>query len=162
VMVEMASDHLRSRRGDLAKLMLLSGAADEKKVSTRIGGRPLMPPGRDWPRCAQHGEPMLFIAQIRLPDVGDSRLPGRLLLIFQCDVEPGLCESWDPDAGANAALLVPFVGLVVKANAFALLEVDDDRKPVDQHMAADGLQDVFGIDVDIRSGPGRVRHGQLL
>ncbi|MCA9215518.1 MAG: hypothetical protein KDB27_20780 [Planctomycetales bacterium] len=51
---------------------------------------------------------MQFIAQVRLADSDDpevSSLSG-ILLLFACQNQPGMCDDWDADSGANAALLV--------------------------------------------------------
>lgn len=67
-------------------------------TASRLGGRPAAPPGFSWPRCAEHGAPMCFTAQL------EHR--GALVLLFFCQADPGGCASWDPDAGANAAVVV--------------------------------------------------------
>jgi len=57
---------------------------------------------------------MQFLAQIRLADTGVASLTGRdqLLLVFQCQNDPGMCDEWEPDAGGNAAVIVPASDLV--------------------------------------------------
>jgi hypothetical protein len=57
---------------------------------------------------------MQFLAQVRLPDTGIAPLMDRdqLLLVFQCQNNPGMCDEWEPDAGGNAALLVPVANVV--------------------------------------------------
>ncbi len=68
----------------------------ETEPVTRFGGRP---PGPDapWPTCRSCQTPQQFLGQIRLED------PARLLLLFQCEYDPGACETWEADAGANHA-----------------------------------------------------------
>lgn len=51
-------------------IRITARTADEAALavgSSRLGGRPDLPPGADWP--AWKGVPMAFIAQVRLPDV---------------------------------------------------------------------------------------------
>lgn len=51
---------------------------------------------------------MQFLAQISLAETEIDELTGRdqILLIFECQNEPGMCDDWDADGGGNAALLV--------------------------------------------------------
>jgi hypothetical protein len=76
--------------------------------SSRVGGRPTAPEGFRWPRCGQCQGPLQFIAQIDLADADVEGLGERqqLLLLFQCQNRPGLCDEWDPASGGNAAILV--------------------------------------------------------
>jgi len=64
----------------------------------RIGGRPLAPSGTAWPHCKTCTKPLRFIAQQPLDG-------GRMLLLFQCENDPGMCDEWAPDGG-NAAMIV--------------------------------------------------------
>jgi hypothetical protein len=32
--------------------------------------------------------------------------PGRVLFVFQCDLDPGMCSNWEGGAGANACFVV--------------------------------------------------------
>lgn len=66
-------------------------------TASRIGGYPAVAVDFEWPECDHHVEPMQFMAQIEHDE--------RLLSVFICQFEPGTCESWDPDAGSNAALV---------------------------------------------------------
>jgi hypothetical protein len=72
----------------------------------------------------------------------------------------------DPDRERREELEEIDVGaavrLVAQPHTLALLEVDDDGKPVDQHVTADGFEDLFRLDVDISAVPGCARHGWLL
>lgn len=72
-------------------------------IASRFGGLPAVPDGFQWPLCAEHGEPMQFTAQ--LADGDD------LILVFFCQANPGMCDSWDPDSGCNAGIVVPSTGL---------------------------------------------------
>jgi len=89
----------------MAKLMLECNTEPSRAT---IGGVPHAPDGTAWPTCAECNSPMQFLAQLPLHDLGIPNLTNRhqLLLLFQCQANPGLCDEWDPDAGGNAALLV--------------------------------------------------------
>jgi hypothetical protein len=56
---------------------------------------------------------MQFIAHAPLAATGGP-FAGRRerLLVFQCANDPGLCDEWEPEAGGNAALVVPAEELV--------------------------------------------------
>jgi uncharacterized protein YwqG len=95
----------------VARLMIAT-EAEPSSGGTRVGGVPLAPPGFEWPRCAECKGAMQFLAQVFLRDTGVEAFSAReqLLLLFQCQNNPGACEEWDPEAGGNAALLVPAAG----------------------------------------------------
>ena len=72
-----------------------------------LGGVPLgLAPDR-WPHCADCGKSQSLLAQLKHhADRLDLGGEGRVLLVFQCGHDPGMCESWDQNAGANAAFVV--------------------------------------------------------
>lgn len=45
---------------------------------------------------------MQFQFQVPLDELGQA---GKLLLTFQCQNDPGMCDEWDPASGGNAALV---------------------------------------------------------
>ncbi|MGQ4446588.1 hypothetical protein ACN6LK_000515 [Streptomyces griseus] len=77
---------------------------------TSFGGLPAVPDGTAfaWPRCDDVcDEPMQYIGKVVDPNA-PAEAP-RLVLLFLC-ANPdtlGGCETWDAEAGANAAILVP-------------------------------------------------------
>lgn len=98
-------------------LMTYAGPAEDRSAATRTGGVPLVPAGFGWPGCAVCGGPMQFQAQVYLDDLGSPEGTagggGRgVLSIFMCQLDPGMCEDWNPEGGANRALLLPRDGLV--------------------------------------------------
>ncbi|MBI2920997.1 MAG: DUF1963 domain-containing protein [Planctomycetes bacterium] len=97
----------------MSHLLLPVAAPAEGAAVSRVGGRPVAPAGTAWPNCRSCKKPMLFLAQIRLADTGLAGLPDRLLLVFMCQNDPGMCEDWSADSGDNCALLVPPTGLTM-------------------------------------------------
>jgi hypothetical protein len=79
-------------------LLLQAPAPDETLPLTRIGGRPLAPPGFAWPACGECAAPLSFLAQARLRDASPS-FADRLLLFFKCDGT--LCAGGAPGSNAN-------------------------------------------------------------
>lgn len=73
-----------------------------------VGGTPLAPTGTQWPICKTCRGPMQFLAQLPLNNGGlaSDKLRSKVLLVFQCQNDPGMCDEWDANAGGNAALLV--------------------------------------------------------
>ncbi len=63
-----------------------------------LGGRPAVPADFVWPSCVMHRTAMQFLAQVEHEE--------QLLLVFLCVADPGMCDSWDPDAGCNAVVPV--------------------------------------------------------
>jgi hypothetical protein len=48
---------------------------------------------------------MQFLGQVRIPE------EPKLVLLFMCQNEPGLCGEWEPDGGGNRAIVVSTHGL---------------------------------------------------
>jgi hypothetical protein len=48
---------------------------------------------------------MQFLGQLRIPETQ------RLVLLFMCQNEPGMCDEWEADAGGNCAIVMPTVTL---------------------------------------------------
>ncbi|MFE2283934.1 hypothetical protein ACFXDJ_07160 [Streptomyces sp. NPDC059443] len=98
-------------------LMTYAGPGEPDAPVTRTGGNPLAPAGTAWPGCATCGGPMRFLAQIVLDEEGrpvaaeglaqGGRAQGRVMAVFMCCNNPGMCEEWSPTAGGNRALLFP-------------------------------------------------------
>jgi hypothetical protein len=83
----------------------LNGLAPELDQS-RVGGRPWGFPPEEWPTKAD-GEPLVFIAQFRLPSLLDKP---ELVYIFSAqtyDSETSEClnETWEPSSGTTAVRL---------------------------------------------------------
>jgi uncharacterized protein YwqG len=92
----------------MPKLLIQAKAGNALEPATQFGGIPLAPPHAIWPRCSSCGGPMQFLAQLQLSDLDAETWkadPG-LLLIFQCQNSPGMCDEWDPNSGGNAAIIV--------------------------------------------------------
>lgn len=85
--------------------LLLSAAQDD--CDAAIGGHPMAGDGFRWPTCRACRGPMRYIARLPLSETLEVAAHGaKLLLLFQCEQNPGACDEWDPDAGGNAALIV--------------------------------------------------------
>lgn len=92
--------------GLLSRLFGKRGEAEAPPVE-RLGGVPFGLPSDYWPPCADCGKSQSLIAQFahhpeRLPLGRD----GRMLFVFQCNHDPGMCETWDQNSGANAAFVL--------------------------------------------------------
>lgn len=80
-----------------------SAATVPAPLSTRLGGRPVAPPGWHWPLYEE--EPMFFLAKIHCPDLkelpGAELLPEKGLLSFFGDHDAiGGCGPFDPSQSA--------------------------------------------------------------
>lgn len=77
---------------------------------TKLGGRPALFAPVDWPACRMCGQPMEFIAQIRLDSPLALSDRYAMAYVFMCpgtwnDPSTPECETWAPDSGANAVIL---------------------------------------------------------
>jgi hypothetical protein len=120
-----------------------TGEVADDYPGARIGGRPLAPAGTPWPTCKTCNGPLRFIAQHPIDD--DVDVDHKLLLLFQCENDPGSCNEWAPDGG-NAALVVrgalapmtppPPVSIAVTfAPPMGLRAGDDDGDGLEDHDA---------------------------
>ncbi len=74
-----------------------------------IGGAPRAPSGTVWPTCRSCSGAMQFLSQLPLKSAGvPIELQDKVLLLFQCQNDPGMCDEWDANSGGNAALLVSY------------------------------------------------------
>ncbi|MFC8719642.1 hypothetical protein [Kitasatospora sp. NPDC057198] len=80
-------------------LLLQGGPTAADAPGPRTGGLPLVPAGFAWPHCRECDSPLLFIAHLPL-DHGTAA-------VFLCDFDPGMCDTWLADGGANHAYLFP-------------------------------------------------------
>ena len=88
----------------MVQLLIAADAPDERSIETRFGGRPLVSDASDfaWPVCAECGGAMQFLGQIAVPSTGGEPA---LLALFMC-VSERICSTWEPDSGANRAMLM--------------------------------------------------------
>jgi hypothetical protein len=81
--------------------------APQTRLEEKFGGLPWGLPPERWPRCTACGNPQTLIAQL-IHDAQrlDLGAPGRVLFVFQCDYNPGSCETWAARSGANACVIL--------------------------------------------------------
>ena len=72
----------------------------------KLGGLPWGLPTSLWPTCRDCGKSQSLLAQfVHHPSRLDLGRPGRLLSVFQCNRDPGMCSTWEGGSGANACLI---------------------------------------------------------
>jgi hypothetical protein len=73
----------------------------------RLGGLPWGLPKARWPRCSGCGRSQSLLAQFQHDanrlDLGRG---GRTLFAFQCNCDPGMCDTWEAFSGANACFVL--------------------------------------------------------
>lgn len=99
----------------MIRLLLYAEAPTATEPVTRFGGLPLIPmdQGFQWPACSTCRGAMQFLGQIALED----NKSNRLVLMFMCQNDPGLCDEWDANLGGNCALVVTIDGARQLANS---------------------------------------------
>jgi hypothetical protein len=72
----------------------------------KLGGLPFgLSPVR-WPVCKDCGKPQSLLAQFaHHPERLDLGRTGRVLSVFQCNHDPGMCRTWEGGSGANACVI---------------------------------------------------------
>lgn len=86
------------------------GCAEELGTETarqdKFGGLPWGLPDSKWPLCKDCGRPQSLLAQLSHDDDRlDLGRDGRVLFVFQCAHDPGMCATWDGSSGANACFV---------------------------------------------------------
>jgi hypothetical protein len=72
----------------------------------KFGGLPWGLPSAMWPMCKDCGKPQSLLAQlVHDRDHLDLGREGRVLFIFQCAHDPGMCATWEGNSGANACFV---------------------------------------------------------
>lgn len=95
---------------------------------TVVGGRPSAPGGTlAWPTCSQCGHPMQFLAQLRVYE------PDRLMLLFMCQKDPGMCDEWSALLGANTVLMVATHDLALVEPPVGEATTRDERYSIQLH-----------------------------
>jgi hypothetical protein len=92
----------KSREVSLVQLLILDTVPPSLTPDHSFGGLPIAPIASDfaWPRCKTCNGPMQFLGQLRVPE------KPKLVLLFMCQNDPGLCDEWEADAGGNCAIVV--------------------------------------------------------
>lgn len=81
--------------------------APQTHLRDKFGGLPWGFPVDRWPRCADCGKALSHTFQlVHDAERLDLGRPGRSLVAFQCEHDPGMCDTWQLESGASAALIV--------------------------------------------------------
>lgn len=82
-------------------------ASTSSPIVERLGGRPWGLTDATWPRCSECDGLQSLLAQLaHHPDRLDLGGSGRMLFVFQCNHNPGICDTWDGQSGANACFVL--------------------------------------------------------
>ena len=70
------------------------------------GGKPLGDPSVRWPTCKKCQGHMQYMATLPVDQEGRAAPGGdTLLLLFQCQQQPGMCDEWSAESGGNGVLM---------------------------------------------------------
>lgn len=73
----------------------------------KLGGAPQGLPASSWPKCSECGKSQSLLAQFEHhPERLDLGRKGRVIFVFQCNHDPGMCSTWEALSGANACFVV--------------------------------------------------------
>lgn len=88
-------------------IRLASELGAQTSQQDKFGGLPWGLESRLWPKCSECGKSQSFLAQL-LHDPVRFNLgrQGRMLYVFQCNHDPGMCATWEGGSGANACFIV--------------------------------------------------------
>lgn len=75
-------------------------------LQDKFGGVPWGLRSSMWPVCKECGKPQSLLAQLAHDDDRlDLGRDGRVLFVFQCAHDPGMCATWEGNSGANACFV---------------------------------------------------------
>jgi hypothetical protein len=91
----------------LPDIRLAAEMAPQTHLIDKLGGVPWGLPATRWPKCSYCGRSQSLLAEfIHQQDRLDLDRDGRVLFIFQCNHDPGICSTWEGGAGANACFVL--------------------------------------------------------
>ena len=94
----------------------------QRRPMDKLGGLPRGLNPQQWPRCRNCGKSQTLLAQfVHRSSRCDLGKEGRVLHIFQCDHDPGMCSTWEGGSGANACFVTEPEDLL---NSLSALPVD--------------------------------------
>jgi len=112
----------------LPNLRLASELPAQSQLEDKLGGLPWGLSSSQWPTCTDCGKSQSLLAQfMHHPQRLDLGRAGRVLSVFQCNHDPGMCSTWEGGSGANACLITEPEDLLP---ALAVLPLD--APPVDR------------------------------
>ena len=90
-------------------ITFIEATAPIREPITKFGGQPVWLDAPQWPLSRETGNPMRFIAQIRLADVAELTTSARMAYLFMTEEEDGefVDGTYEPDGGENAIILQP-------------------------------------------------------
>jgi len=78
----------------------------QSSVQDKLGGLPWGLRPEAWPKCCDCGKSQSLLAQfVHHSDRLNLGRDGRVLSIFQCNHDPGMCSTWEGGSGANACFV---------------------------------------------------------
>jgi hypothetical protein len=82
-------------------------AEPQRSVRDKLGGLPWGLQAADWPLCSDCGKPQThLVTLLHDEDRLDLGASGRALMVFQCEQDPGMCDTWSVDGGASVAMVI--------------------------------------------------------
>ncbi len=75
-----------------------------QQTTSFLCGPPRLEDSTEWPECRTCDEAMTHLFTLDLDEIGAGP-KNHLLVVFMCCQNPGMCDEWAADAGANRAIL---------------------------------------------------------
>lgn len=117
----------------------------EPWAGDKFGGLPTGITQATWPACGDCGQLMSFIGQLGHDETRlDLGATDRVLMLWQCEHDPGMCETWSSESGANAAI-------VVSAEHSGALAPTSDVMIYPEAVVVGWLEEDDGVPADLRA-----------
>ncbi|NVK86408.1 MAG: DUF1963 domain-containing protein [Cytophagia bacterium] len=78
-----------------------------QKGRTKFGGQPNWLTTPEWPISKETGNPMRFICQVDLTEIGYAENSSKFAYLFMTDEDEYVDGTWEADGGENAIILQP-------------------------------------------------------
>ena len=109
----------------LPDIRLASELPEQAKLEDKLGGVPWGLPQDSWPVCSDCDKHLSLLAQFVHDEARlDLGRAGRVLFVFQCNHDPGMCDDWAGGSGANACFVLEPEDL-----SEGLTQLPDDSPP---------------------------------
>jgi hypothetical protein len=128
----------------MTRLLIADSAPPVRTADHHFGGYSVLPIGTEfnWPLCKTCGGAMQYLGRLRIPD------KPKVVLLFMCQNDPGMCDDYEADAGGNCAIVVgtnnlvevraPSEGVTVRDTEYGAREVESEIENYDSARKAWG------------------------
>lgn len=111
----------------------IPGFFKQEKCVTKFGGQPIGLNQNDWPKSKETGNLMQFIGQIVFDEKLFPGAKGKIAYIFMTNEEEFVDDTWDPEGGENAVIIMSMNNKVKNSLGFSGPTLEEEYR-VELHL----------------------------